>query len=149
MAPAGASAVTTPKKMGLERNVDDDSGLICQPALDEDSLEKMNESFGSSPSQCGGNPNYTQYLLELYCNFKWEFPSALKTAILTIGSSTSMESLQFLVRREAQHKGQEFDEPFYRRVLAPNVKGVACKMDKENNRELLFYESRLDRRQKI
>ncbi|KIJ57445.1 hypothetical protein HYDPIDRAFT_74694, partial [Hydnomerulius pinastri MD-312] len=30
----------------------------------------------------GGSPNYTQYLLEMYCSFKWELPPELKKAIL-------------------------------------------------------------------
>ncbi|KAF9231417.1 hypothetical protein BU15DRAFT_68356 [Melanogaster broomeanus] len=75
----------------------------------------------------GGNPNYTQYLLELYCNFKWEFPSALKTAIfnnwlvnphgvtgLFIELDLLQEHSNFWLEEMVQHKGQEFDEPFYR-----------------------------------
>ncbi|KAF9233098.1 hypothetical protein BU15DRAFT_80456 [Melanogaster broomeanus] len=69
----------------------------------------------------GGNPNYTQYLLELYCNFKWEFPSALKTAIfnnwlvnphgvagLFIELDLLQEHSNFWLEEMAQHKGQEF-----------------------------------------
>ncbi|KAH7921726.1 hypothetical protein BV22DRAFT_1132056 [Leucogyrophana mollusca] len=74
----------------------------------------------------GGNPNYTQYLLELYCNFKWELLDDLKKAILDNwlvnphgipGLFVEMDLLQehsnFWLEDMAQHKGKEFDDPYY------------------------------------
>ncbi|KIJ11608.1 hypothetical protein PAXINDRAFT_157256 [Paxillus involutus ATCC 200175] len=82
----------------------------------------------------GGNPNYTQYLLKLYCNIRWEFLSLLKTAILNnwlvnphsvielfIELDLLQEHSNFWLEAMAQHKGKEFNEPAYRKVLAPNV----------------------------
>ncbi|KAJ3515928.1 hypothetical protein NLJ89_g1460 [Agrocybe chaxingu] len=81
-----------------------------------------------------GNPYYSQFLLELYCNFKWEFPPELKDAIFQnwlvnphgqpgrfIEMDLMQEHFNFWLEDLAQHKGKEFDEPFYREVLSMNV----------------------------
>ncbi|KAF8056184.1 hypothetical protein FPV67DRAFT_1731334 [Lyophyllum atratum] len=81
-----------------------------------------------------GNPYYSQYLLELYCNFKWEFPPKLTDAILMnwvinlhgkpgmfIEMDLMQEHFNFWLEDMAQHKGKEFDEPFYRQVISMNV----------------------------
>ncbi|KAG6835289.1 hypothetical protein H0H93_003080 [Arthromyces matolae] len=81
-----------------------------------------------------GNPYYSQYLMELYCNFKWEFPPNLRAAILMnwvvnlhgkpgvfIEMDLMQEHFNFWLEEMAQHKGKEFDEPFYRKVLSMNV----------------------------
>ncbi|KAM6491642.1 hypothetical protein JOM56_012886, partial [Amanita muscaria] len=81
-----------------------------------------------------GNHFYTQYLLELYCNFKWEFSPALQQAILNnwlvnlhgkdgewIEMDLMQEHFNFWLEDMAQHKGKDFDEPFYRSILSSNV----------------------------
>jgi hypothetical protein len=81
-----------------------------------------------------GNPYYSQYLLELYCNFKWEFSPKMRDAILMhwvvnlhgkagmfIEMDLMQEHFNFWLEDMAQHKGKEFDEPFYRWVLSMNV----------------------------
>lgn len=81
-----------------------------------------------------GNHFYTQYLLELYCNFKWEFSPALRQAILNnwlvnlhgkdgewIEMDLMQEHFNFWLEDMAQHKGKDFDEPFYRSILSSNV----------------------------
>ncbi|KAM6503971.1 hypothetical protein JOM56_000914 [Amanita muscaria] len=81
-----------------------------------------------------GNPYYSQYLLKLYCNFKWEFSPKLRHAILMnwvvnlygepgkfIEMDLMQEHFNFWLEDMAQHKGKEFQEPFYRRVLSVNV----------------------------
>ncbi|KAG6907428.1 hypothetical protein DXG01_008893 [Tephrocybe rancida] len=81
-----------------------------------------------------GNPYYSGYLLELYCNFKWEFSTKLRNAILMnwvvnlhgkpgmfIKMDLMQEHFNFWLEEMAQHKGKEFDEPFYRKVLFMNV----------------------------
>ncbi|KII85951.1 hypothetical protein PLICRDRAFT_115567 [Plicaturopsis crispa FD-325 SS-3] len=81
-----------------------------------------------------GNPYYSQYLLELYCNFKWEFSPALRHLVFMnwlinqygeagrfIEMDLMQEHFNFWLEDMAQHKGKEFDEPFYRYILAMNV----------------------------
>lgn len=81
-----------------------------------------------------GNHFYTQYLLELYCNFKWEFSPELRQAILNnwlvnlhgkdgewIEMDLMQEHFNFWLEDMAQHKGKDFDEPFYRSILSTNV----------------------------
>ncbi|KDQ59624.1 hypothetical protein JAAARDRAFT_192126, partial [Jaapia argillacea MUCL 33604] len=76
-----------------------------------------------------GNPYYSQYLLELYCNFKWEFSPKLKEAILNnwlvnlhglpghfIPLDLMQEHANFWLEDMAQHKGKQFDDPFYRSI---------------------------------
>lgn len=73
-------------------------------------------------------------MLELYCSFKWECKPELRDAILQNwvvnrtgepGHFLEMDLLQehsnFWLEDLAQHKGKEFDEPFYRQVVSPNV----------------------------
>ena len=72
-----------------------------------------------------GNPYYSQYLLELYCNFKWEFSPKMCDAILMhwvvnlhgkadmfIKMDLMQEHFNFWLEDMAQHKGKEFDELF-------------------------------------
>jgi hypothetical protein len=81
-----------------------------------------------------GNPYYAQYLLELYCNFKWEFAEAMKAAIFQnwlvnphgkpgqwIEMDLMQEHFNFWLEDMAQHKGKEFDDPYYGFVLSMNV----------------------------
>ncbi|KAI0311082.1 hypothetical protein OF83DRAFT_1069420 [Amylostereum chailletii] len=78
-----------------------------------------------------GNPYYCQYLLELFCNFTWEWPPALVKAILDNwlvnlkgrrNGFTEMDLMQehhnFWLEDMAQHKGHEFDDDVYRKVLS-------------------------------
>ncbi|KAF8965633.1 hypothetical protein BDZ97DRAFT_1658861 [Flammula alnicola] len=86
-------------------------------------------TFGGS-----GNPHYCNFLLEMYCMLKWEVKPELRDAILLNwvvnragkpGHCIEMDLLQehsnFWLEDLAQHKGKEFDEPFYRQVISPNV----------------------------
>jgi hypothetical protein len=74
------------------------------------------------------------YLLETYCNFKYEFPDDMKKAILdnwlvnlrgTPGCFVEMDLMQehfnFWLEKMAQHKGKDFDDPFYRDVISASV----------------------------
>lgn len=81
-----------------------------------------------------GNPLYSQFLLELYCNFKWEYKPELREAIFKnwlvnlhgapghfIEMDLMQEHFNFWLEEMAQHKGKEFNEPFYRDTLSMNV----------------------------
>ncbi|KAG6836416.1 hypothetical protein H0H93_008157 [Arthromyces matolae] len=81
-----------------------------------------------------GNPRYSNYLLEMYCNFKYEYSPKLRDAILMnwlvnlhgkpgmfIEMDLMQEHFNFWLEEMAQHKGKEFDEPFYRKVISTNV----------------------------
>ncbi|TFK20425.1 hypothetical protein FA15DRAFT_599731 [Coprinopsis marcescibilis] len=81
-----------------------------------------------------GNPLYSSYLLEIYCNFKWEFSPALKEALLMywlvnlsglpgcfIELDLMQEHFNFWLEEMVQHKGKEFNDSFYRRVVSMNV----------------------------
>ncbi|RXW17874.1 hypothetical protein EST38_g7988 [Candolleomyces aberdarensis] len=80
------------------------------------------------------NPLYSSFLLEIYCNFKYEFSEKLREAILMYwvvnlsglpGCFIELDLLQehfnFWLEQIVQHKGKEFDDPFYREVVAMNV----------------------------
>jgi hypothetical protein len=81
-----------------------------------------------------GNPNYTTYLLETYCNLVFEFPEDMRQALLENwlvnlkglpGHFLEMDLMQehcnFWLEHMAQHKGKEFDDAFYRDVVSANV----------------------------
>ncbi|TCD67611.1 hypothetical protein EIP91_012176, partial [Steccherinum ochraceum] len=81
-----------------------------------------------------GNPYYSQYLLELYCTFKWEVGEKFFKAIMQnwlvnqhgipghfIELDLLQEFFNFWLEDLAQHKGQEFDRVWYRFVLSVNV----------------------------
>ncbi|KAH7903329.1 hypothetical protein BJ138DRAFT_1120498 [Hygrophoropsis aurantiaca] len=81
-----------------------------------------------------GNPFYSQYLMELYCNFKWEFSEELKKTILDnwvvnlhgepgrfIEMDLMQEHFNFWLEEMAQHKGKEFEDPYYRFVISMHV----------------------------
>ncbi|KAF5384343.1 hypothetical protein D9615_003177 [Tricholomella constricta] len=80
-----------------------------------------------------GNPYYSQYLLELYCNFKWEFDEATSNSIMSnwlvclheLGDYSEMDLMQEghnrVLEEQVQHKGKEFDDPFYRDTVSMNV----------------------------
>lgn len=81
-----------------------------------------------------GNPYYSTYLLELYCCFKWEFPAPLQDAILMnwlvnlhglpgffVEMDLMQEHFNFWLEDMVQHKGKEFDDPFYREIVSANV----------------------------
>jgi hypothetical protein len=70
----------------------------------------------------------------MYCMLKWEVKPELRDAILMNwvvnrsgkpGHCLEMDLLQehsnFWLEDMAQHKGKEFDEPFYHKVISPNV----------------------------
>ncbi|KDQ08758.1 hypothetical protein BOTBODRAFT_77208, partial [Botryobasidium botryosum FD-172 SS1] len=80
------------------------------------------------------HPKYASYLLEVFCNFEYEFPEPLKRAILLnwlvnlsgedghfIEADLMQEHFNFWLEELAQHKGHEFDEAYYREVIAPAV----------------------------
>ncbi|KAF9528832.1 hypothetical protein CPB83DRAFT_929056 [Crepidotus variabilis] len=80
------------------------------------------------------NPLYTQFLLETYCNFKYEFSPALKDAVLKnwlvnlkglpghfLERDLMQEHHNFWLEDMAEHKGKEFDDDFYRNTLSMNV----------------------------
>ncbi|KAF8163196.1 hypothetical protein B0H34DRAFT_794930 [Crassisporium funariophilum] len=81
-----------------------------------------------------GNPYYSRFLLEMYCNFRWEYGDKLTHAIMMnwlvnlkgrkdqfIEGDLLQEHHNFWLEDMAQHKGNEFDAVFYREVLAMNV----------------------------
>ncbi|KAG5634356.1 hypothetical protein H0H81_002264 [Sphagnurus paluster] len=80
-----------------------------------------------------GNPYYSQYLLELFCNFKWEFDDATKQSIMSnwlvclheLGEYIEMDLMQerhnHFFEKHAQHIGKEFNDPFFRTILGMNV----------------------------
>lgn len=101
-----------------------------------------------------GNPYYSQYLLELYCNFKWEFSPKLRHAILMnwvvnlhgepgmfIEMDLMQEHFNFWLEDMAQHKGKEFEEPFYRWVLSVNVHHFLRLKDEMEN--VVFLKARM------
>lgn len=72
--------------------------------------------------------------MELFCNFKWEFGDDLTSAIMMnwlvnkkgvpghfVEGDLMQEHFNFWLEDMGQHKGTEFEEPFYREVLSPNV----------------------------
>ena len=81
-----------------------------------------------------GNPYYSQFLMELFCNFKWEWSELLIDAIQKnwvvnlkgqqghfIEMDLMQEHFNFWLEDLAQHKGKQFDDVFYREVLSMNV----------------------------
>ncbi|KAH6899406.1 hypothetical protein BKA70DRAFT_1437548 [Coprinopsis sp. MPI-PUGE-AT-0042] len=81
-----------------------------------------------------GNPLYSTFLIEVYCNFKWEFSEATQKAFLMYwlvnlsglpGHFIELDLLQehfnFWLEDIVQHKGKDFDDPFYREVVAMNI----------------------------
>ncbi|EAU82342.2 hypothetical protein CC1G_06652 [Coprinopsis cinerea okayama7 len=80
------------------------------------------------------NPFYSTFLLEIYCNFKWEFSPELRHALMFYwlvnlsglpGCYIELDLLQehfnFWLEEMVQHKGKSFDDPFYREVVARNI----------------------------
>ncbi|KAH7914696.1 hypothetical protein BJ138DRAFT_1079047 [Hygrophoropsis aurantiaca] len=80
------------------------------------------------------NPYYSQYLLELFCSFKWELPPKLKDAIFNswlanprgepgqfVELDLTQEHSNRLLEDMAQHKGKAFDEPFYRNTVSMHI----------------------------
>ncbi|KAF8810192.1 hypothetical protein BYT27DRAFT_7011859, partial [Phlegmacium glaucopus] len=81
-----------------------------------------------------GNPYYCQFLMELFCNFKWKWSDLLIDAIQKnwvvnlkgqqghfIEMDLMQEHFNFWLEDLAQHKGKQFDDVFYRKVLSMNV----------------------------
>lgn len=81
-----------------------------------------------------GNPRYSTYLLETYCNFKWEFTPAYRELRLNnwlvnlhgkpgrfIERDLMQEHNNFWLEDLAQHKGSEFDDKYYRNILSMHV----------------------------
>ncbi|KAF6745112.1 hypothetical protein DFP72DRAFT_824802 [Ephemerocybe angulata] len=82
----------------------------------------------------GGNPLYSTFLLEVYCNFKWEFSAEMKHALMFywlvnlsgipgfyIELDLLQEHFNFWLEEIVQHKGKEFSDDFYRNVVAMNI----------------------------
>ncbi|EIW80689.1 hypothetical protein CONPUDRAFT_154701 [Coniophora puteana RWD-64-598 SS2] len=81
----------------------------------------------------GGNPNYANYLTEEWCRFKYEYPqkcadTLLNNALVRLSESSPFVEIDLLqewfnghLEELAQHKGKEFDDEYYRFVLAMNV----------------------------
>ncbi|KAF8955673.1 hypothetical protein BDZ97DRAFT_1673396 [Flammula alnicola] len=94
-----------------------------------------------------GNPYYCQFLLEMFCCFKWEYGEALSDAVMKNwvvnlkgqrGHGIELDLMQehhnLWLETLAQHKGHEFDETFYREVISPNVNDfLTLKDEMENN----------------
>ncbi|GJF00409.1 hypothetical protein PsYK624_166970 [Phanerochaete sordida] len=81
-----------------------------------------------------GNTNYTQYLLELYCNVTWEFPRKFLDGVMDnwlvnlhgepgrfIEKDLMQEHFNFWLEELAAHKGKEFSDAFYRDVISMHV----------------------------
>ncbi|KAH8101947.1 hypothetical protein BXZ70DRAFT_891314 [Cristinia sonorae] len=81
-----------------------------------------------------GHSNYTTYLLELYCKFRYETDDATRTAIMNnwlvnlsgkhgqfLELDLMQEHFNFWLEELAQHKGKEFDDEWYRDVLSMHV----------------------------
>ena len=73
-----------------------------------------------------GNSNYTQYLLEIYCNITFEYPEATRVALFNNwlvnlqgepGHFHELDLMQehfnFWLEELAQHKGKEFSDDWY------------------------------------
>lgn len=85
--------------------------------------------------------------MELFCNFKWEFGEHLTQAILKnrvvnlkgrpghfIEGDLMQELFNFWLEDIAEHKGNEFEEPYYRETVSPNVDGfLELKDEMEDN----------------
>ncbi|KAJ3488897.1 hypothetical protein NLI96_g2538 [Meripilus lineatus] len=82
----------------------------------------------------GSNPNYTNYLLEMFCKIKYELPTATKEALFQnwlvnlsgnedgfIELDFMQERFNLLLEEFSKHKGQEFSNPWYRLVIAMHV----------------------------
>ncbi|KDQ12642.1 hypothetical protein BOTBODRAFT_93829, partial [Botryobasidium botryosum FD-172 SS1] len=82
-----------------------------------------------------GHHKYATYLLEMYCNFRFDFPKPLVQAILSnylvnpSGIDGHFSEADFMQEQHngvledhAQKKGSEFHEPHYRKVLSPSVR---------------------------
>ncbi|KAA1470451.1 hypothetical protein DENSPDRAFT_774873 [Dentipellis sp. KUC8613] len=81
-----------------------------------------------------GNSNYANYLLELYCSIELEFPESTRVALFNnwLVNLTGkpgrfhpldlmQEHFNFWLEELAQHKGKEFNDPWYRNVLSMHV----------------------------
>jgi hypothetical protein len=81
-----------------------------------------------------GNTNYMNYLLETFCAFEFEYPADMRKALMDNwlvnlrgipGAFLEMDLMQehfnFWLEKMAQHKGKEFDEPFYREIVSASV----------------------------
>ncbi|KAF8072301.1 hypothetical protein FPV67DRAFT_1411833 [Lyophyllum atratum] len=96
-----------------------------------------------------GNPYYSQYLLELFCNHAWEWDDPTRQSIMAnwlvslyeLGQFSEMDLMQETHNRfleeHAQHKGKEFDDPFYRKVISMNVHHFARLKDEMEEAVLL------------
>ncbi|KAA1479037.1 hypothetical protein DENSPDRAFT_788720 [Dentipellis sp. KUC8613] len=81
-----------------------------------------------------GNSNYTAYLTEMYCKIEHEYPPATRHALFSnwlvnltgkpghfLPQDLMQEHFNFWLEEMAQHKGKEFDDPWYRDVLSMHV----------------------------
>ncbi|KAI0079910.1 hypothetical protein K474DRAFT_1574792, partial [Panus rudis PR-1116 ss-1] len=81
-----------------------------------------------------GHPHYTSYLLDMYCKIKYELPEATRDALFNnwlvnlqgkpghfLELDLMQEHFNKWLEELSQYGGKEFDDTWYRNVLAPHV----------------------------
>ncbi|KAI0038273.1 hypothetical protein FA95DRAFT_1664884 [Auriscalpium vulgare] len=81
-----------------------------------------------------GNSNYTSYLIKMFINIEREYPQATRDALFNnwlvnlkgepghfLELDLMQEHFNNWLEEHAQHKGKEFDDPWYRNVLSMHV----------------------------